>query len=261
LPVNEEREETSPGKGEGKPLTEKKKELANETVYQALRGIIMGRRFEPGQWLNVEELARELGVSRTPVWEATRRLTQESILKTIPNRGVFMAERPWERVRDILEVRSALDRLAAGLAVERIKRPILDKISRCLPDQLKALEVTDLAGYYSADIRFHRLITEATGNTYLKGLYESVTTHVFPTRFSIVALLPTLYLIHQEIVAGLSDRDRERVDGAVLRHGEVLMAHLEDQMASEAKQKAIVQRIKEDPAQPAHRLKRRERGR
>jgi DNA-binding GntR family transcriptional regulator len=238
-------------------LTQEKKQLMSETVYQSLRSIIVGRRFEPGQRLNVEELARELKVSRTPVWEAIRRLGQEGILQNIPNRGVFMAERPLERVRDIIEVRSALDRLASGLAVERIKRPILDKISRCLPDQLAALEAADVGGYHVADIRFHRLITEAAGNAYLKSLYESVTTHVFPTPFDIITLLPSIYLVHQEIVAGLSDRDPERVDRAVTHHGELLMARLMEQMASEAERKALVRRIKEESPQKEPSLRRR----
>jgi len=226
-------------------LTLEKKQLMSETVYQSLRSIIVGRRFEPGQRLNVEELARELRVSRTPVWEAIRRLGQEGILQNIPNRGVFMAERPLERVKDIIEVRSALDRLASSLAVERIKRPMLDRISRCLPDQLAALEAGDVAGYYGADIKFHRLIAEAADNAYLKGLYESITTHVFPTPFDIATVLPSIYLVHQEIVAGLSGRDPERVDRAVTQHGEILMARLMEQMASEAERKAQVRRIRE----------------
>lgn len=76
-----------------------KKQLMNETVHQALRGMIAGRRFKPGQRLNVEELARELGVSRTPVWEAIRRLGQDGIVRNIPNRGVFMSENPLENPR------------------------------------------------------------------------------------------------------------------------------------------------------------------
>ena len=225
-------------------MTQKKKQLMSETVYQALRSTIVGRRFEPGERLNVEELAREMKVSRTPVWEAIRRLGQEGVLQNIPNRGVFMAERPLERVRDIIEVRSALDRLAAGLAVERIKGSMLERLSRCLPDQLAALEAGDVASYYAADIMFHRLIAEAAGNAYLKGLYESITTHVFPTPFDIATVLPSIYLVHQEIVNALYDHDHERVDRAVTHHGALLMARLMEQMASEAERKAQVARIK-----------------
>jgi DNA-binding GntR family transcriptional regulator len=237
------------------------KQLMSETVYQALREIIVSRRFEAGQRLNVEELARELKVSRTPVWEAIRRLGQERILHNIPNRGVFMAERPLERVHDILEVRSALDRLACGLAVENVGRPVLDKISRCLPEQLSALEAADTTAYYRADIKFHRLITEASGNSYLTGLYESITAHVFPTPFDILALLPKLYIVHQEIVAGLSNRDHEQVDRAITQHGDLLKAHVKDQIASEAQRKALVQRIKDDSPHMVRTLKRKKQDR
>ncbi|RJR30841.1 MAG: GntR family transcriptional regulator [Desulfobacteraceae bacterium] len=229
-----------------KTLTSKKTQLMSETVYQSLREIIVGRRFEPGQRINVEELARELGVSRTPVWEAIRRLGQEGILKNIPNRGVFMADKPLERVQDIVQVRVSLDRLACRLAAGRVNRRMIEKLLRCLPDQLKAIEKADVASYYAADIRFHRLICEAAGNSYLKALYESITTHVFPTHFDVLALLPSLYVIHQEILAGFSDRDPERVDQAITRHGDLLLDHLKEQVASEAKTRAMVRRIKKD---------------
>jgi DNA-binding GntR family transcriptional regulator len=231
-------------------LTEKKKQLMSETIYQALRGIIVNRRFKPGERVNVEELARELGVSRTPVWEAIRRLGQEGILRNIPNRGVFMAERPFERIQDILQVRVSLDRLACSLAVERIDRRTLDKLSRCLPDQLNAIEAADIAAYYASDIKFHRLLCEASGNSYLSALYESVTTHVFPTPFDVLPVLPTLHLIHQEIVQGLADRDALRIDQAIARHGELLQSNLRVQMANEAKRKEMVQLIRGDLSPP-----------
>ncbi len=222
-----------------------KRQLASETVYQALRDLIVGERFKPGQRVNVEELTRELGVSRTPVWEAIRRLGQEGVLHNIPNRGVFLSERPLERVRDILQVRISLDRLACSLAVKHITRRGIDKLSRYLTDQLSAIEAGDSARYYASDIKFHRLISESSGNAYLKALYESITMHVFPTPFSILALFPSLYVVHQEILAGLSDRDSERVDKAVAQHGDLLLNHLKQQIASEAKRKAAVRRLKE----------------
>ena len=125
------------------------------------------------------------------------------------------------------------------------------------PDQLAALETADVATYYAADIKFHRLITEAAGNAYLKSLYESVTTHVFPTPFDIMTLLPSIYLVHQEIVSGLSDRDPERVDRAVTRHADSSMARLTEQMASEAERKAAVARIREGSPLKGPKLRRR----
>jgi DNA-binding GntR family transcriptional regulator len=233
--------------GDSEPVTLRKKELMSDTVYRSLRDMIALDRFKPGQRLNVNELARELGVSRTPVWETMRRLGQEGFLRSIPNRGVFVAERPLERVRDILEVRTSLDRLAGRLAVERVNRRILSRLSQCLPEQLRAIEAADIGGYVSTDSRFHRLICEATGNVYLTALYESITIHVLPTPFNMSPLLPSLYLVHQEIFSGLSDRNPGRVDAAIARHEEIVMAQLREQMRSEEERKEMVRAIRKGP--------------
>lgn len=225
-----------------------KKQLMNDTVHQALRVMIAERRFKPGQRLNVEELARELKVSRTPVWEAIRRLEQDGIVRNEPNRGVFMADNPLESIRDRLQVRGALDRLAGQLACTRIDRRTIERLQKCLPDQLHGIETADVRTYLEADIRFHRLICEASGNVVLKNLYASITAHVFPTSFNLLASLSDLYLVHQEIINALSDNDRQRVDSAFVRHNTLLVAYLEDQMHAEATHKELVRRIKASSA-------------
>ena len=88
--------EKSPQKGG--TVTSDKKEHVSETVYQAVKNMVFLNRFKPGRSLNVERLARELGVSRTPTWEAIRRLDQDGIVRKVPNRGVYMREDPLERV-------------------------------------------------------------------------------------------------------------------------------------------------------------------
>jgi DNA-binding GntR family transcriptional regulator len=229
----------------------KKEELLADTVYRELRKMIAMGRFKPGQRLNVEELARELSVSRTPVWEAIRGFLQEGILKNIPNRGVFMTERPIERVKDMLQVRASLDRLACSLTARQISRRTLNRLSTCLREQLKAIEDADATAYISADNRFHRLICEASGNRYLKGLYESATTHVVPAMFDILPFLHALYPVHQEIIRALSTGDHEQVDKAITHHSEIILINLEQQMQAQAERKEMVRRIKEDSLIPA----------
>jgi len=222
------------------------KQLMVDAVYRSLRQMMADRRFKAGQRLNVEEIARELGVSRTPVWEAVRRIEQDGILYTIPNRGVFMTDNPLERIRDMLQVRSALDRLAGELSVQRIDDRAIGQLSRCLPDQLKGIETAELALYIAADVRFHRLIVEETGNVVLKNLYQSITSHVFPTSLHLLPILPALYLTHQELITALAARDPGRVGVAIARHEEILMSHVEEQVAAEADRKEMVRLIKEN---------------
>jgi len=207
--------------------------------------MIGANRFKPGLRLNVEELRKELGFSRTSVWEAIRRLEQDGIVWNIPHRGVFMAENPLERVRDLIGVRGALDRLAGQLAVGRTSSRIIDQLSRCLPDQLRAIERADVGGYVAADVRFHVLICEASGNAYLRDLYESITMHVFPSPFDYLPCLSPAYLAHQEVVAGLSDRDPDRVDNAMIRHTEIAVSHLGEQMRARAERREMVRSIRE----------------
>ena len=72
-------------------------------VYAALKEMIADYRFKPGARLNVEKISKELEVSRTPVWEAVRRLQQEGLLENIPYRGVFMVEMTLDRALELFQ--------------------------------------------------------------------------------------------------------------------------------------------------------------
>lgn len=222
----------------------KKKELLSETVYQAIHKMIALHRFQPGLRINVEKIAREVGVSRTPAREAIRRLEQEGIVKTIPNRGVFMLENPLERVFEIMEARGALDELAGRLACARITKRILYQMERCLDKQLQAVDSGDLAFYSSTDVRFHGLIYEASGNTYLKELFESIILQMLPARLEILPIISSLYLGHQEILRALKDRDPDQVEDALTRHTELIMARTKEMLRTANERKEMVRRIR-----------------
>ena len=96
------------------------KKLSNK-VYLVLKDMIANYRFKPGSRLNVEQLTKELGVSRTPVWEAVSRLEQEGLLETIPNRGVFMTVLTPQKSLQLYQVREVLESMAGGLAAIKIK--------------------------------------------------------------------------------------------------------------------------------------------
>lgn len=227
-------------------ISPKKKELMNEKMYRAVKHMIAVRRFQAGLNLNVEKIAREMGVSRTPVWEAIRRLEQEGIVQNIPNRGVFLTEIPLERALEIIEVRGNLDKFAGRLACERISDRMLDKLTQCLRDQLRAIEAADLTLYSAADLRFHGLIYQASGNSYLKKIFESITLHMQPVRLDILRILPHLYLGHQEIIKGLANRDPDRVETATANHIGIVINHIKNQLRSSTERKKMVQRLREN---------------
>ncbi len=116
-----------------------RREVMSNRVYLDLREMVANYRFQPGVRINVEMLARELGVSRTPLWEAVRRLEQEGLVENIPNRGAFMVEMTLEKALDMFQVRQALDSLAGRLAAEHMNQRTLKKMDRCLREQLQVV--------------------------------------------------------------------------------------------------------------------------
>jgi DNA-binding GntR family transcriptional regulator len=222
-----------------------KKELLAEKVYQGIRRMIADYRWKPGVRINVMKMARELGVSRTPVWEAVRRLEQEGILQSIPNRGVFMAETSLERSLEVIQARGALDLLAVRLATSRMTKRVLDGINRSLSGQLRAIENEDVVLYSSADFRFHHLIYEASGNGYIIELFESIALQMRPTRLKILPALPALYLSHQEIFQGLADGDSGKAQDAMIRHTEIILNLTQESIKSSLERKELVRQAKE----------------
>ncbi len=225
-----------------------KKELLAEKVYQGIRSMIADYRWKPGVRLNVMKMARELGVSRTPVWEAVRRLEQEGILRSIPNRGVFMQEVSLERSMEVIEARGALDLLAVRLAAARMTVGLVDRMTRCLSDQLEAIEREDVVHYSSTDFRFHHLIYAASGNNYILELFESIALQMGPTRLKILPILPSLYLCHQEILQGLTDGDLDRAEKAMTHHTEIVANLTREHIKSSLERKELVRRAREGSA-------------
>src|SRR4030042_921555 len=112
----------------------------SKQVYDILKEMIANYRFNPGTRINVEQIAKEVGASRTPVWEAVHRLIQEGLLENIPNRGVFMVTLSPEQAIELYEVRDVLEGLAARLAAVKIDPKILKKMKKCLDEQTKIVE-------------------------------------------------------------------------------------------------------------------------
>ncbi len=229
-------------------VAKRKTELKYEKVYRQVRDMIAVHRFESGFSLNVERLSRELGVSRGPVWEAMRRLEQEGVIKTIPNRGVFMAEISYKGMLEVVEVRGLLDAYAARLACDRVRKRTIERLGRCLVDQLRAMEVGDVSAYFLSDNTFHSIVYETSGNEYLKELFESITLRMLPVpRFIDILILPphqpSVYMYHKDLVDAFINHDPEAAEAAMTRHTQAIVAYLTEKMRAQTERKEIVRRM------------------
>ncbi len=195
----------------------------NSQVYDVLKEMIADQRFNPGSYINVEQLTHELGVSRTPVWEAIRRLEQEGIVVHTPHRGVRVPELTREMAVELYVVREVLEGLAARLGAERAGPEIIARMEECLADQALIVEQGDAVAYSRSDHQFHLLIYEASGNRLLKEVLEALRYKARPLAFRLAPHFREFLNFHREILRGFREQDRHVAEQAVHRHNERML--------------------------------------
>ena len=135
-----------------------------DRVYLTLREAITTAALRPGRRLSENELARDLGVSRTPIREALALLREERLIAIVPQLGTFVTRISSRAVADAAFVREALECSAVRLAAERIGPDALEGLGANLAAQEQALAVADVAAFDGLDDGLHRALCEASGH-------------------------------------------------------------------------------------------------
>ena len=204
--------------------------VLSSKVYTAIKEMISNHRFQPGARLNVEKISKELEVSRTPVWEAVRRLQQEGLLENIPYRGVFMAEMTLERALELYQVREALEGLAARLAALYANEKLIEKMGETLENQIKVIEKGDLVGYSRTDFDFHGLIHKMSHNSVLQEMLDSLKAKMQPITMEVRPILPKLYEDHLEILEAIRSKDPDKSEKILRRHNRVVQIQIQKEI-------------------------------
>lgn len=145
-----------------------------EQAYQAIKQRIVGGDFGPGTQLNIDALARELGVSNSPVREALRRLENERWVETIPFRGAFV--RPLDRAElaELYELREMLELAALRKVMPHPPAEGLEQLENALAEIRAAVRKSDPVAYLVADTRFHQAIVDMAHNKRLSEMYATL---------------------------------------------------------------------------------------
>ncbi len=190
----------------------------NAQVYDILKEMIADQRFNPGSYINVEKLTHELGVSRTPIWEAVRRLEQEGIVIHTPHKGVKVRELTRKMALELYEVRETMEGLAARLGAERGTPEIITEMETCLEEQEIVVKNADAVGYSRSDHDFHLLIFKACGNDLLKEILEGLRYKALPLAFKLAPHFDEFLALHREILNAFRGKDGASAQDAIQRH-------------------------------------------
>lgn len=192
-----------------------------DVVFKTLRQAILRGELKPGERLMEIKLANKLGVSRTPIREAIRKLELEGLVIMIPRKGAEVADITEKSLTDVLEVRRALEELSAQLACDRITEEEVAELIRCagaFKDTLKSEDITEIA---EADVRFHDVIYEATKNQKLIQLLNNLHEQMYRYRIEYLKnpeVYQKLLKEHEEIIEHISSREKEKATQVVCRH-------------------------------------------
>ncbi|MBQ9122855.1 MAG: GntR family transcriptional regulator [Lachnospiraceae bacterium] len=157
-----------------------------DVVFNTLRQAILTGELKPGERLMEIHLANRLGVSRTPIREAIRKLELEGLVTMIPRRGAEVAEITEKSLQDVLEVRRALDALSVELACDRISEAELEQLEIACKTFEEAIAGKDLKKIAHADVALHDIIVKATGNARLVQMVNNLSEQMYRYRFEYI---------------------------------------------------------------------------
>ena len=199
-----------------KPLT------VAESVYQKLRDHIIFGAFKPGQRLAEEQLAEQMGVSRTPVREALLRLEQEGLIQMLPRQGAIVRRLSLEEARQVYEVRALLEGLAARLAVQHLTPQALAALREALDASFEVMEQQDTRSLVIHNNHFHDLIVDTSRNVVLKKILNLLRTQVNLLRITLWSTFPDRLAQtlreHERIYEAMAAGDAEGAEQAAREH-------------------------------------------
>ena len=182
-----------------------------DVVFKTLRQAILRGELKPGERLMEIKLANKLGVSRTPIREAIRKLELEGLVLMIPRRGAEVAEITEKSLNDVLEVRKALEELSVQLACERIT-----------PEHVEEMKMAE------ADVAYHDIICRSTDNQRLMQLLNNFREQMYRYRVEYLKkkeCYPQLLREHQAIIEAIEKSNKETAS-------EIMGQHIENQVTA-----------------------------
>ena len=207
-----------------------------DVVFNTLRRAILKGELKPGERLMEITLADKLGVSRTPIREAIRKLELEGLVVMAPRKGAKVASITERDLNDVLEVRKGMEVLAISLACKRITGEELEKLETIEQSFQKLIESGNLTELAEMDVKFHDTIYQATNNQRLVQLLNNLREKMYRYRMEYlkdIAVRRTLAEEHKAICRALRERDEQQAE-------EYVSIHIDNQ------QKAIIRSLSQE---------------
>ena len=192
-----------------------------DVVFNTLRNAILTGELPPGERLMEIKLADKLGVSRTPIREAIRKLELEGLVVNTPRKGAEVANISPEDLRDVLEVRRSLEVLAISLACEKMTEETLELLHENIDAFKHSVDAKATSDIASVDVTFHDIIYKSTGNNRLIQILNNISEQMYRYRFEYIKNKESwnrLVEEHTNIYEAIKNRDKDLAVKSILLH-------------------------------------------
>jgi DNA-binding GntR family transcriptional regulator len=192
-----------------------------DRVYEALRRDILEREFDPGEPLTEHDLSRRYGVSRTPVREALAKLERDRLVRVVPKKGAFVRTASHDDVRELYQIREALEMLAVRLAAPRLDRAELAAFEARLRHLQARGAKVDYTDVRAVGEEFHAFLVQQAGNVRLREAIEQIRQQLRAVwTMSVLAPRRVQALVreHLSIIDALQRSDARRAERLMADH-------------------------------------------
>jgi DNA-binding GntR family transcriptional regulator len=141
-----------------------------EQVYEYLRDEISNRKLLPGATININEISRQLGISKTPLRDAIIQLEIEGFVTILPRRGVTVKKMTLQEIKDSYEIVGALEGSVILNVFDRIGKSYISRLEKINAKQVKALDRKEYDSYYKLNLDFHNVFLDLSENKSLKSI-------------------------------------------------------------------------------------------
>lgn len=190
-----------------------------EEAYQKIKGFILRSEIYPRQKIIIEDLSKQMDISRTPIREAMSRLVKEGYVQQIWNRGFFVKEITVEEVEELYGAREALEPYLAEEAARRVTAGQVQELEALLKEYGEYVVRQPIRGRRLVDLGFHTKVAEIAANSYLQRVLAEVFERI---------------VLKQRIAVGQLDRGKD----ACLQHRAILAA-IRDRKPKTARREAL----------------------
>ena len=195
--------------------------LLKNQAYEGIKERIINLTLRPNEQLVEQRLAQQLGISKSPIREAIQRLEREGLVYSLPFRGGFVAAVSEQDIREIFQLREALERFCIKNACLIFSGDDLKRIEKIISKADKALQQGEIKGAYLIDIQLHDFLIKSSKNEKIIQTYVNLRDHL--NRYWNIASLISgrVAKSHQEhilIIEAIAQKDEVQAEKRISEH-------------------------------------------